>query len=139
MVANNARHTALMTLRGSLPNNLATRIVKKSSVNHRYNEKLKNTRRRSHVGHLPNNLTRHINRLATRLAGGGGLTSQLNLARVYRSVKGYKLAQAARNNQERKAANVRRRDVRNGRLTPKQSHALLMQNIQRRPVYVPFF
>ena len=41
MVANNARHTALMTLRRSLPNNLATKIVKTSSANHRYNEKLK--------------------------------------------------------------------------------------------------
>lgn len=137
MVANNARYTALMTLRRSLPNNLATNIVKKSSANHRYNEKIKNTRRQRHVGHLPNNLTRHINTLAGN--PHTGLTKQLNRARTARNYKGYHLALTARNNQRNKASLRNKRAVRSGRLTPEQSFLRLMNRLRMGPIYERFY
>ena len=138
MVANNARPAALMSLRISLPDNLATEIVKQSSKNHRYNENLKNTRRRTHVGHLPNNLIREINRLAG-LPLYGGLTQQLKTASAHRNVKGFRLAQDERNKQRKKAGNARIRALNKGTLTPEQFNRLLLQSIERRPRYTPFY
>jgi|SaaInlV_125m_DNA_1040241.scaffolds.fasta_scaffold04972_5 hypothetical protein len=138
MVTNNARSVALMSLRRSLPDNLATRIVNQSSKNHRYNEKLKNTRRRTNVGHLPNNLIREINTLA-ELHLYSGLRQQLKTAKAHRSVKGLKLAQDERNKQRNKEINARLRALQNGKLTPENFRKLLLQSIEMKPRYTPFY
>lgn len=131
MVATESRPVAFMILRKSLPNNLAKKIVNTSYKNHRHNEKLKNTRRQTHVGHLPNNLTKYINELAGLRMG---LTSELRLARAYRAVKGSKLALDERNRQRQKRSNSILQAIRKG-----NSYNELMRKPEKEPVYIPFY
>ena len=87
-----------------LPYDLAVRIVKESLQKHRNNERIKNTRRRTHIGHLPNKLITRINHDAD-LPFFRGLQRQLTDARNSRKSKALFLGLTALSKQSKKAQN----------------------------------